>query len=193
MKNWCAGAVPIQSASSRPGCINKCRAARSIPVGCARTARSSAGFLVGVRFFAFLRHRRDCSMAYAVDASHNHAAQGRGPRHGLHEAAGRKIRAGTGGQRLLLRPAAVGPRRVLGQRPEGPVDAARRRPVPANRDVERRRPRVRADASFAASFPSICDPQPRAPSTRICVDGTPSTRFTSSQRRRRDAGSGPAT
>ena len=32
-ENWCAGAVPTQNASSRPGCINKCRAARSILVG----------------------------------------------------------------------------------------------------------------------------------------------------------------
>ena len=59
-------------------------------------------------FLAFLRYRRDCSMAYAVDASHN-AAQGRGPRHGLHEAAGRKICAGPGGQRLScgLRPSGL--------------------------------------------------------------------------------------
>ena len=54
---------------------------------------------------------------YAIDARATlNAAQGRGPRHGLHEAAGRQVRAGPGGQRLLLRPAAVGAGRVLGER-----------------------------------------------------------------------------
>ena len=53
---------------------------------------------------------------YAIDARATlTTAQGRGPRHGLHEAAFWEIRPGPGGQRLFLWFTAFRARRVLGE------------------------------------------------------------------------------
>ena len=53
---------------------------------------------------------------YAIDARATlNAAQGRGPRHGLHEAALRKVRAGPGGQRVFLWVAAFRVGGMLGE------------------------------------------------------------------------------